>query len=664
MGSEEPKDQLKGMDWKNIGDSIHNEPSAGPVTKKRFPRKVRQIPDCYFLPRRSLPSAIAFYGAWIVAGVGAGMLAEIWINKKVKDYVLTCPPLNTFAHVFLVFSSLFGNTFFTSTSAHVAHVENGNAVCKLLPMRKPQKTLALCLVGGFGKGNGKGKRNAILFLRPFMSSFKQPPPTSFEDLTPEAKSDLQHHSANPSNQGSSFASIGNLQSLNSIEDSLLGNFNQHHLANRSNRGSSFSSIGNLQSLNLVEDSLPENFNQVTNGKNDLAVEVVGVDEVGRVVVVGVLSKAKDIVRDSKSPALLGLGKTESGLSLEQGESVISFAEVPSISVNRLTMGSEGSLSPSSRSFIASVVFWSFKSIELDEIVLTDGFSFAAHIPLRIYWKAFAANIVDCFYDLEETYDEFFTKTEVKKMMHNSRQYQVPLQKYMAMMDLQRGMRGCSTSFSLKEKCDFVSPVFMRLTSSDNFSFNLKKVSCFHRGKILEVLKNWPERSIQVIVLTDANNRLNHYQGMGIPVGKLALYTALRRVRPSVCLPITIDVGTNNEQLLKDEFYVRLRQMRATGKEYADLLHEFMAAVKQNYGEKVLVQFEDFTNHNAFELLEKYGSTHLVFNDDIQRKGEEVASYLNGRCIFFVGMMGAEKTTVGKVLSEALAYSFVDRQEWQ
>ncbi|THG11806.1 hypothetical protein TEA_021046 [Camellia sinensis var. sinensis] len=129
MGSEEPKDQLKGMDWKNIGDSIHNEPSAGPVTKKRLPRKVRQIPDCYFLPRRSLPSAIAFYGAWIVAGVGAGMLAEIWINKK---------------HIF------------TSTSAHV---ENGNAVCKLLPMRKPQKTLALCLVGGFGKGNGKENGN-------------------------------------------------------------------------------------------------------------------------------------------------------------------------------------------------------------------------------------------------------------------------------------------------------------------------------------------------------------------------------------------------------------------------------------------------------------------------------------------------------------------------
>ncbi|KAL3638766.1 hypothetical protein CASFOL_016673 [Castilleja foliolosa] len=136
-----------------------------------------------------------------------------------------------------------------------------------------------------------------------------------------------------------------------------------------------------------------------------------------------------------------------------------------------------------------------------------------------------------------------------------------------------------------------------------------------KGRILEVLKNWPEKKIQVIVVTDGERILGlgdlGCQGMGIPVGKLSLYSALGGIRPSAVMLARIDVGTNNEQLLNDEFYIGLRRRRATGQEYAELLHEFMSAVKQNYGEKVLV------HHNAFDLLAKYGSTHLVFNDDIQ-----------------------------------------------
>lgn len=85
MGTEGPKDPFKAMQWKDMGTAdVQKEPSTGPVVKKRLPRKIRQIPDCYFLPRMSKPTAIAFYGAWIAGGIGAGMLLEVWIKKKVK----------------------------------------------------------------------------------------------------------------------------------------------------------------------------------------------------------------------------------------------------------------------------------------------------------------------------------------------------------------------------------------------------------------------------------------------------------------------------------------------------------------------------------------------------------------------------------------------------
>ncbi|KAJ4768494.1 Malic enzyme [Rhynchospora pubera] len=216
----------------------------------------------------------------------------------------------------------------------------------------------------------------------------------------------------------------------------------------------------------------------------------------------------------------------------------------------------------------------------------------------------------------------------KRIMQSIRQCQIPLQQYMALMDLEERNERLFYKLlidhveellpvvytpTVGEACQKYGSIFRR---PQGLYISLKE-----RGKILEVLKNWHEKSIQVIVVTDGQRILGlgdlGCQGMGIPVGKLALYTALGGVRPSACLPITIDVGTNNEELLQDEFYIGLRQKRVVGQEYKDFFHEFVTAVKQNYGEKVLIQFEDFANHNAFDLLARYRSTHLVFNDDIQ-----------------------------------------------
>ncbi|CBI33808.3 unnamed protein product, partial [Vitis vinifera] len=208
----------------------------------------------------------------------------------------------------------------------------------------------------------------------------------------------------------------------------------------------------------------------------------------------------------------------------------------------------------------------------------------------------------------------------KRLMHNLRQYKVPLQRYMAMMDFQERNERLFYKLlidnveellpvvytpTVGEACQKYGSIFRRPQSL--------YIIDFFMGKILEVLKNWPERSIQVIVVTNGERILGlgdlGCQGMGIPVGKLSLYTTLGGLHPSVCLPVTIDVGTNNEQLLKDEFYIGLKQRRATGQEYAELLHELMCAVKQNYGERVLIHV-NFANHNAFELLAKYSKTHL------------------------------------------------------
>src|SRR5579872_5928048 len=244
--------------------------------------------------------------------------------------------------------------------------------------------------------------------------------------------------------------------------------------------------------------------------------------------------------------------------------------------------------------------------------------------------------------------------QVARVLTNLRSLPSDLAKYMALNELHD--RNEALFFRVVcDNIDEIQPLIYTPTvglACQRFGYIFQRprglfISASDRGRIAEILGHWPY-SARLIVVTDGERILGlgdlGANGMGIPVGKLALYSACAGIHPGLCLPVMLDVGTNNEDFLNDPYYIGLRQRRLSGAAYDEFVDEFITAARETFP-GVMIQFEDFANHSAFRLLHKYRDRIPVFNDDIQGTA----------AVALAGLLSALRISGGKLVEQTVLF---------
>jgi malate dehydrogenase (oxaloacetate-decarboxylating)(NADP+) len=247
------------------------------------------------------------------------------------------------------------------------------------------------------------------------------------------------------------------------------------------------------------------------------------------------------------------------------------------------------------------------------------------------------------------------ETQLQRVMQQLGHKTTDLDKYIYLSELQDNDETLYYKTLMSDPAQFMPLVYTPTVGEacQKFGHILRRpkglyLSINRRGQIEEILRHWHQQDVRYIVVTDGERILGlgdlGVNGMGIPIGKLALYTACAGVPPQLALPITLDVGTNNESLIKDPLYLGLRQPRVRGEQYDAFIEEFVMAVQKVFP-KCCIQFEDFANTHAIPILNRYRDRVCCFNDDIQGTAAVAVG----------GILAALRLTGGKITEQTFLF---------